>query len=174
MVQSNVFVFMCFDFVSFKAFLPQDYKKNSPIFAYNIFIVLLWCLLFHSIWNLLWVMHSSTPKSGVHPHHSPDIALGKVSRDLCVAESKRQFCDLVLCNFSAACVEVEHTSYCEHVPLLGSGTASFPSFPSISLAFLCLLYWIIFFPISNSWYFSRFSSELSSLCPPWGPKLYIL
>lgn len=162
---------MCLEFVFLsKPSYPKIIKGHSPVSAYSVFIVLLLRFYFHSNWNLPWVIR---PTLGSILPFSPDTASGKVSRDFCVAKTERQFRGLVWYDFSAAFAGVGHTFSCKHIPLLASGRASFLSFPSISLAFLCLLFWLIFFsPIS--WYFSWLSSELSSLCPTRESKLYTI
>lgn len=79
---------MCLSLCFFQSLpTPRLLKRNSLIFAYNIFKVLLLCFLFipPGIYYESCIPVSIPPQFGVHPHHSPDTALGKVSRDFCVA-----------------------------------------------------------------------------------------
>ena len=85
---SQIYSFYAFEFVSFKAFPLQGYFFfNSLIFPYNIFNVLLLCFPFipRGIYCESCIPVSIPPQFGVHPHHSPDTGLGKVSRDFCAA-----------------------------------------------------------------------------------------
>ena len=95
-------------------------KKDSPVWSYNIFVILSLWFYFYSTWNF--ILHHPLlhpPQSGGHPHHSPDVALCKLSSDFYIAESKGQNCSgLVLFYFWAALKGVEH-SFFSNASLLG-------------------------------------------------------
>lgn len=82
---------MCLSLCFFQSLYSILLKRNSLIFAYNIFevFVIVFSFIPPGIYCESCIPVSIPPQFGVHSHHSPDTALGKVSRDFCVAGIKK-------------------------------------------------------------------------------------